>query len=957
MDRYTALIEYWNSISRAEKENVCAEFFRANRGGGSSHLPRINACIASQVRYRQKYFESLSVEARGTLLARYFRSISYAAMVEVLQYGLTILVPQLLTYFGERVSDRVKTVVSLAYDSNPPDHAITALINELTAARKDPGLHHEVDVLLRFVRATALQSNLVDEFAYVDGSRDRKDVADSGQSSYSDSVVAKPRNRQTATVSESIHPVDDDSTTNEHVSCPPAHMELAELYRRQALTGIDIGTHGNALSPPLALSAAQHDAFDRMVIREVTRAQVEHTNGERVAELDDVLRALVTYQYQRPRIFFHLGFADATVTGRVVAWTNPLMNPERRAWYLLGAFTGLFQRGEHDAAAKLLDEKMDVFRLAAGQPGTPTSVSTAWMLYGGEKLYQLGRLLELQQLIASDAIDWQIAGVISNNLVRRVLEDAERDLRAGDAVMAKSRLASIGDSPFIDVESDLYDDTTAFDYLYIEGLMLLAAGNYDAAEENLEGLLKATDERSVQALPKWYLTRSLCRLRLTTLWALAVPEGIEAKTRLWTRLEKCKADFERCLESDDESASASVGLALRSYLAWTLGKERDGSDSESAKRCARRALQKVPTVRGINENLRQETRSWLSMIMAVLLADSLDAAIDEQVPKYLEEVYLLGRRLPSDDLRKLIDGLSLTSPDMSAAVVVQLERSGLDMKQYLHDVELLSRSSSLSEIAATRACDVFVAPAAAWDSWYALFRAYEKTNNNHRAADALDALYGIAMNGDCVEETLRVFTRRGEAERVLGVRTTLSLQTNLLLTINRRDDAVSGVHELFHLIRGNSQEEARAFLDDLQEYGFGWEDLAPLFQSLPPSDELAVSPNPEVESEKGFAVLFVGGDERQARHQQKILASVRVRFPNVTLHFIHPGWQTGYMSHYERAMQIARECSAIVLMPLVRTNLGRLLRRDTPVPWFPCNARGPEGITRALLVAARHCAR
>jgi len=909
------------------------------------------------VRYRQQYFESLSVEARGVLLARYFRSISYAAMVEVLQYGLSILIPQLLTYFGERVSDRVKTVVSLAYDSNPSAQAITALIDDLTTARKEPGLRNDVTALLRFVRATALQSNVADKIAYIDGSQGQQSTADNAVSSHSDSVVTEPRDKQTDTVSEVIRHINDDPAAIAPVSSAIANLELAETHRRQTLTGHDKGTKGDALSPSLLVSTARHDAFDRMIIREIIRAQVEHTNGERVAELDDVLRALITHQYERPRIFFHLGFADTTVTGRVLAWTNPLMNPERRAWYLLGAFTGLIRRGAHEAAAQLLDGKMDVFRSIAGQPGAPTSVSTAWMLYGAAELYQLRRLFELQQLIASDGIDWQIAGSKANELVRRVLEDAVGDLRAGDAVTAKSRLDSIGDSPFIDVESDLYDDTTAVDYRYLEGLMLLAAGNFDAAEDKLEALLKATDETSVQAVPKWYLARSLCRLRLTTLWALPVPEGTEAKTRLWARLEKCKEDFERCLEGDDESASASVGLALRSYLAWTLGKERNGSDSESAKRCARRALQKLPTVKNINENLRRETRSWLSMIMAVMLADSLDAAINEQVPQYLDEMYLLGRRLPSDDLRKLIDGLSLTSPDMSAAVVVQLEGIGLDMKQYLHDIELLSRSSSLSEIAATRASDVFVAPAAAWDSWYALFRAYEKNNNNHRAADALDALYGISMNGDCVEETLRVFARRGEAERVLGARTTLTFQTNLLLTVNRRDDAVSGVHELFHLIRGNSQEEARAFLDDLQEYGFGWEDLAPLLQSLPPSDELAVTPSAEVESEKGFAILFVGGDERQARHQRKILASVRVRFPNVTLHFIHPGWQTSYMSHYERAMQIARECKAIILMPLVRTNLGRLLRRDTPVPWFPCNARGPEGITRALLAAARHCAR
>jgi hypothetical protein len=121
-----------------------------------------------------------------------------------------------------------------------------------------------------------------------------------------------------------------------------------------------------------------------------------------------------------------------------------------------------------------------------------------------------------------------------------------------------------------------------------------------------------------------------------------------------------------------------------------------------------------------------------------------------------------------------------------------------------------------------------------------------------------------------------------------------------------------------------------------------------------PEDRVAA----QLRAGRSLRVLFVGGNETQARHQAALRAALARRDETtgarVVLHFLHPGFNSNWDKTLETVRGYRGRIDALVLMPLVRTELGRALRRlagEFGIPWVPCTGKGYDSMERALRTA------
>ena len=68
--------------------------------------------------------------------------------------------------------------------------------------------------------------------------------------------------------------------------------------------------------------------------------------------------------------------------------------------------------------------------------------------------------------------------------------------------------------------------------------------------------------------------------------------------------------------------------------------------------------------------------------------------------------------------------------------------------------------------------------------------------------------------------------------------------------------------------------------------------------------------------------------------------------------FEHTGWSSNWGRDVPRLLKAAGESDAVVLMPMMRTMLGRTLREKIDCPWIACTSTGKGGMLSSVRCAA-----
>jgi len=171
---------------------------------------------------------------------------------------------------------------------------------------------------------------------------------------------------------------------------------------------------------------------------------------------------------------------------------------------------------------------------------------------------------------------------------------------------------------------------------------------------------------------------------------------------------------------------------------------------------------------------------------------------------------------------------------------------------------------------------------------------------------------------------------------------------DVLRRVGRIEEARGLATSLFYraasgALPGFASSDLLALLDEL---GAPEGQMAELRRLLPVSPSTSPSPTRRVR------VLFVGGNEVQARYHAGIDASLAERFSgHVEVEWTTPGWASNWATDAERVERRYDSADAVVLMTFMRTNLGRRIRAGAGaagLPWIACTGHGRQSLERAI---------
>jgi hypothetical protein len=183
-----------------------------------------------------------------------------------------------------------------------------------------------------------------------------------------------------------------------------------------------------------------------------------------------------------------------------------------------------------------------------------------------------------------------------------------------------------------------------------------------------------------------------------------------------------------------------------------------------------------------------------------------------------------------------------------------------------------------------------------------------------------------------------------------------------LLKAELRDEAKDALCSAIYRARpvNNAVDYARlnVFLSELRNLD---PELAQLFEeeslSQPPSSYVPWHMPTDIETEithqEPVRIIFVGGThEEQGKLQSQVDQQLKEKFGSlVEVRYFHPGWGSNWSNKADQIESHFADSDALVLMPLVRTNFGRRIRKNSGLqntPWIPCTGKGVGSIVKSI---------
>jgi len=230
------------------------------------------------------------------------------------------------------------------------------------------------------------------------------------------------------------------------------------------------------------------------------------------------------------------------------------------------------------------------------------------------------------------------------------------------------------------------------------------------------------------------------------------------------------------------------------------------------------------------------------------------------------------------------------------------------------------------------------------------------------AEEGLDTMEGLAAKDSELAERFTAWLEDGRKyDPAWDEASALRARAQALYRLGRDVEAHQVLARLFFALREDRPEEAMAVREMLRAARAHEELLATLV--LPEvGDGQGGDKGEERDLEERLAagervrILFVGGNETQARYDDWIAQELGETWPGVSVQFEHTGWGSDVGREFERLRRIARRCDAVVLMVMMRTTLGQKLRaalNDPPRPWVACTNTGRATVLRSVQKAAR----
>jgi hypothetical protein len=241
-----------------------------------------------------------------------------------------------------------------------------------------------------------------------------------------------------------------------------------------------------------------------------------------------------------------------------------------------------------------------------------------------------------------------------------------------------------------------------------------------------------------------------------------------------------------------------------------------------------------------------------------------------------------------------------------------------------------------------------------YTSWLAV--RYTMEQDTRSAAQCLDLLEQIAVEHPLFRERyVAMFEEEGKFESAWSKEDIVWSLAGIHEREANYESAVGVLRGQFHdYAADESWTEAFGVLERARTYGLPTETLQDMEGRLLGQFESTESPTDEIDDSPAgdpVRVLFVGGNEIHAKYDSGIQKSLAESAPWITVDFEHPGWGGNWGDTADQLISRFPNYNALVIMTLIRTNLGRTLRRhtnDNGLIWISCTGAGRQSIERSI---------
>ena len=689
--------------------------------------------------------------------------------------------------------------------------------------------------------------------------------------------------------------------------------------------------------------------LDRLLINQVV-ASVSGVEGAMNSDqIDDLITTVITLNSDRKRSVFHLGFFESLASDREPEFNRAEFNDERRAWYLTGSLAAKVRQRDVEGFRQILSHCERNFQHAASRSEGAGPVmanllldflfetrcdSEALMLLRGQLTSSAFRLL-VKAYEHGTAL-WRDGDVAAALPVLKLLRTRVRDMQVEPG--AREHFATLIGRRY--------------------GQCLQRSGNLQQAGAVFEGLLKRVEDGLRYEL---YADLGLLAGGFRSLERVRLPQGAKERASLRAALSRGQAWFEKALPGPDEhSANALYALAMRDYLDFT---DPDRSNNGNAAREAtlqhvQRALVGIRESRSFAVYERIGVFGQALFIEIVLDMDGLTVGESHSVLPRWERIPADSGTFPPEDLSRLLDCAELLNPAIATSIAKSIwRRHGSEAWDIFGGSapELISRSSYLQQELLKEARDERNPRTRRFGLWRLLVPVYLETRDSERATEGLDAMEGIAEDEDLSREFLAWLS---DAEHFDPVWTQAEVdwaRVRLARRLGEDVECAALLNGLYFRLRDDDPDDAREVAQLLIDWQLDCERGRTLSAMLPEADDEPVVANLESRLANGarVSVLFIGGNETQARYDNRITSLLASEWPGVKVAFEHTGWSSNWGRNSDALVRAGSACDAVVIMKMMRTNLGRTLRAKVTSPWVPCTGTGREAMLSSIRKAVR----
>jgi hypothetical protein len=688
----------------------------------------------------------------------------------------------------------------------------------------------------------------------------------------------------------------------------------------------------------------QFTTLDNLVIKTVVAALSDVEGAITLDQARDLVEEVIHLSPDRHRSYFHRGFLDTLTAAKA---EPPFLegNASRRGWLLAGRLMALARKGDRDGMRLLFRERRQEFSEVMNTPAAaPAAVMIAGPLF--EALWDAQAYADAAQAVAEP-----IAARAGSHFLHRLLH-AARDLllshRTPEAALVLDLLdGALRHRRHLDEEEE-QPEAFVYEIQRRRAQLLRAGGHFAEAEREFERIgQEFGDQRSAEMLADI----SLCRGSFKWLSDVEVPKDERARADTVARLKAAA-------EKADEALAGQQGFKTNAQ--YILGVQAlAGGDREQA----RALLEESYAGMARRSELYPDTLSRCRLYYALAILCSMHEpqfTIAREILQQLSDEATIAE-WPLWLLREALGVLHLSPAEGIPLAEWVARRFPQLTDEFLHNVDLVGRSDVLLAALRARTADPQRPIEERWMDYSVLLSCAQGRGDVLDARSILDSLEDLTFVSPSLRQ--RFSDSLAAATYYEPAWTWEDAQfsrAQLLEAEGRYGDAAVLMASLIHqYLSRDAIDEAKGLYERLKSYGRAappYPDVEARIEAIDSAESLSVVPAEALVRSEPIRILFIGGNETQARYSAWILEELHSNYPRLSVTFLPTGWSSGWGAYVDRIRQVMPDHDAAIIMRFVRTEFGRAAREEIGrlgKRWFPCTGHGRDSILRAIVDAAR----